>query len=142
MKAMAPDDDRKRQLERRQREDEIDEEIKASQRATSKEKLERAPTSVGDSDQLRGLLDQTELLIEQVSNLYGQYFAGLERLPPVEKRRLLERQVATIQASGTSIPALKFRVSSVLAKFQTQKDRWDRTMKDLEAGKIKRGGKG
>jgi hypothetical protein len=38
--------------------------------------------------------------------------------------------------------AAQFLFNSTVSKFNSHKDRWDRLMRDLEAGKIKRLGQG
>jgi len=125
----------------REREDERDEEER-------KEILERALKSggKGGGDTLSGasgakfeeLAHRAEPLIEQVNNLYQMYATGLEPRPPMEQRKMLDQLVTTMATMGKPTPAQQFRFSNLQQKYTAYKDRWERLLKDIESGKIKR----
>jgi hypothetical protein len=96
--------------------------------------------STGDatSDKLMELFQRAEPLIEQLNNLYNQYLAGVESRPPLERRKILDTTMATLQAMAKPTPAYQFRFTTLNASYVTHRDRWDRLIKDLEMGKIKR----
>lgn len=90
------------------------------------------------TEKLDKYIEQAGTLIDQVNNLLKMYLAGIERLPPQEKRKQLDALIAQIQSSGKPTQASQFRVSTLMATYNTHKDKWDRTMRDLESGKITR----
>ena len=94
------------------------------------------------SEQLNALLQTAQITIEQVSQLYTQYVAGVEKLPPNEARKKLELMMLQVQNAAKSTPSMKFKVQTLTSTFHTHRDRWDRTLKDLESGKLKRRGPG
>lgn len=122
---------------RRAREDEQDREeaeaIKKSQTGDVQK-----PVSTLSTDKLFDLLQRAEPLIEQLDHLYGMYFSGAEKLPPLERRKALEQTMTTLQLMNKPTPAAVFRYNSVQSRFAAYKERWDRLLKDLESGKIKR----
>ncbi len=91
-----------------------------------------------DSEKLIQQLQQIDPLIDQVNSLYNQYIAGIERLPPIERRKILEQMMDAATAMAKTTPSARFRFSGIQARYISHRDRWDKLMKDLEAGKIKR----
>jgi len=92
-----------------------------------------------DNGKLLELLAQADSLIEQVNNLYNQYISGAEKLVPVERRSLLDNLMAKIMVTEKSTASLRFKFSTIQAKYVTHRDRWDKLMRDLEAGQVKQG---
>jgi hypothetical protein len=90
------------------------------------------------SAKIDALLRTAEPLIEQVNTLYRQFIGGAESLPPNERRKQLEKIMESLQQIPKPTATSKFRVASLNTRYLTYKDRWDRLMKDLEAGRIKR----
>jgi len=84
------------------------------------------------------LLQRAEPLIEQLNNLYAIYFAGVEKLPPNERRQQLEALMSQLSVMHKPNPTYRFRVDTLVTRFVTYKDRWDKLLKDLESGKLKR----
>jgi hypothetical protein len=84
------------------------------------------------------LMSQAEPLIDQVNNLYNQFATGVERLAPIQKRSQLEALVNQLQAIPKTNETYKFRVQTVISRYNSMKDRWDRLLKDVDSGKIKR----
>jgi hypothetical protein len=83
------------------------------------------------------LMGDIEPMIEQVNTLYRMFGAGVERLPPVQKRAQLQRLVEQLMAAQKPTPTIRFRVGAVIGKYNTMKEKWDKLMKDIESGKIK-----
>jgi hypothetical protein len=82
------------------------------------------------------MLQKCEVMMEQITNLYGMWIQGMERAPPIERRRHLDDLILKIQAAPKPTANLRFRVSEFHTKYSTYKDKWDRLLKDIEAGKI------
>lgn len=88
--------------------------------------------------QIDELIQKIEPLIEQVNNLYQMFISGIERLPPNEKRKQLEALLHQLQNIPKPNQTYHFRVSTLNAHLSTLRDRWDRLIRDLESGKIRR----
>jgi hypothetical protein len=123
---MAP---RERDRGRRRWEDEDEE---TSGIPSSAHQPGRSPVSSPETAKLSELLDRAEPLIEQVNNLYNQYNAGAERRPPIERRQHLDQLIETINVMSKPTPALRFRSQSVLTRYITTKERWERVLKEVE----------
>lgn len=94
-----------------------------------------AASAAVPTQDIEKLIQLIEPLIEQVGNLYAQYFAGLEKRPPVEKRQLLDSSVAQLVATPKTTPSMQFRAQTIIQRHQTHKERWDRMLKENEKGK-------
>lgn len=94
------------------------------------------------TEKLEELIKRAEPMIEQVNSLYQQYINGTERQPPLDRRRQLEQVITSLTMMHKPTATLRFRISGVLHTFQQYRDRWDRTMRDIESGKVKRRGPG
>lgn len=142
--AMAREDDAWRRYREREEEAEGDEEgLSLKERRTGgaapvpgpggKTQPGRVLTSPLDRQ-----IEQAQTLIDQVGALMKMYVAGIERLPPIEKRKQLEAIIIQIQNAAKPTNAMQFRAGTLLASYNTHKDKWDRTLRDLETGKIQR----
>jgi hypothetical protein len=126
------DDDFKARHRRRQKEDEADEQADAGAEVTG--------AGVPDTRKLEELIARAEPLIEQVNSLYMQYFAGTERKAPGERRLHLEQIMTSLLMMHKPTPAIRFRVGGIQSTYNQYRDRWDRMMRDVESGKLKRRG--
>jgi hypothetical protein len=95
----------------------------------------KAMAGDGSVEKLLELFSRVEPLIEQCNNLYNQYRAGIERRPPIERRQHLDQVMLTLQMMNKPTPAYQFRFATLQTSYTTHRDRWDRLIKDLEAGK-------
>jgi hypothetical protein len=93
---------------------------------------EKSPSQV-----VTGLLADIEPMIEQVNTLYRMFGAGVERLPPVQKRAQLQRLVDQLMGAPKPTPTIRFRVGADVGKYNTMREKWDKLMKDIESGKVK-----
>lgn len=83
-------------------------------------------------------MERAEKLIDQLNNLYRMYSTGIEKLVPIEKRQHLEALMFRIAQAPKSKTELKYRYDALQGKFGTYRDRWERLLRDIEAGRIKR----
>jgi hypothetical protein len=93
-------------------------------------------TSTTTDQLLIELLAKCETMMEQITNLYGMWIQGMERLPPNVQRGHLNDLILKIQAAPKPTANLRFRVGEFHNRFSTYKDKWDRILKDVESGKI------
>lgn len=100
----------------------------------SNPKIEKA----GLADKFDDLIQRADPMIEQLNNLYKMFAAGVETLPPHERRKQLDQLMLSLQMMGKSGPTALFKFNSIQSKYQAHCEKWDRTLRDIESGKIKR----
>jgi hypothetical protein len=116
-------------------------ELRKTGNATAGGKPAKATTGrTGDAelDKLLEGLQRAEPLIEQLNSLYNQYVVGVDLRPPLERRKQLDQLMMSMQMLSKPTPAYQFRYNTLNASYLTHRERWDRMLKDLESGKIKR----
>ncbi|HCM40865.1 MAG: hypothetical protein A2Z97_07205 [Bdellovibrionales bacterium GWB1_52_6] len=128
---MAEDDEDKIRR-RREREDEIEQEDLAKKKKMGVESV-RPP-----AEQTEDYLNRIDPLIDQVDSLYGQYIHGLEKHPPLERRKMLDQLINTVSMMPKVGSNLQFRYNTIHARYISQRDKWEKWMRDLESGKLKR----
>ena len=91
-----------------------------------------------NADKFDDLLQRADPMIEQLNNLYHMYAVGVESLPPIERRRNLDTVMLSLQMMPKLTPSSLFKYNSILSRYQSYKERWDKLIKDIESGKVKR----
>jgi hypothetical protein len=89
-------------------------------------------------DKLVELFDRAERMIEQVNALYAQYLTGLETNRPDVRRKQLDDLMASLVMMPKPTVIYRFRYQNINSTYVMFRERWDRNLKDLENGKIKR----
>ncbi len=92
----------------------------------------------GSTEKLAELLERVDPLMEQVHLLYGQFFSGVERLPPIERRKQLDQVVNMLSSMSKPTQVLQFRFKTVQARYRTYCEQWDRKLRELENGRLVR----
>ncbi len=65
---------------------------------------------------------------------YEKYFRGARERPPNNKRNQVERQLRDLEQTKFSKTSLKFRFRSLLQRFNTYKQKWNRIQRQKERG--------
>jgi hypothetical protein len=133
------DEEEEGRRRRREREEEAEEE----ERQALAKKTGKPVISDKDSltEKIDELIRRAEPMIEQVNALYNMYMSGAETRPPLERRKQLELVMEALQGmGGVAIASYQFRFRSTLSSYIAHRDRWDKLLRDLEAGKIQRTG--
>jgi hypothetical protein len=134
---MAPDDFWTRK--RREEEKEEAEKERAEFEAKSRKKLGLAgPSSAPVSAQFSDLVREIPTVIEQLNHLYSQFISGVVNLPPREVRGRLDQMMVLLTNMAKPTPASRFHFQSVQSSYVTHCERWDKMMRGLESGKVKR----
>ena len=71
--------------------------------------------------------------------LYDQYFMGIERLEPLSSRNDLDKVFMRSGLPKARNSVLKFRYRSLQQRYTSMKSYWDRIVRMIEDGKIRRG---
>ena len=146
--------ERPKSFTERLREREDEEEAEALQRKEEREaaaRKSRAPGSPsagllaeaedirnsGSSDKLHELLERIEPLLEQVHQLYNQFFSGIEKRPPLERRKQLDQTMEMILLMNKPTASLQFKCTTIRTRYVSFAEQWDRRIRQLES--VKRG---
>lgn len=120
----------------RERDEEREQEQKEQLNIESGGKPNRSENAASGEGTILDLISKAEIMIDQVQNLYHMYTSGLERLPPITQRKLLDDLATKILAAPKLSASASFRANSFTTKMQTYRDKWDKIMRDVESGKI------
>ena len=126
--------DRRRRDEERAREDEIDRALHRSSTGPATLPHGRNGPTSPDEPQPSSISD-LEAELETLHALYRQFFTGVERRPPLEKRASFEARMTRTQFALThtsSGSALRFRWVQLSQRAQTYRDLWERELKKRE----------
>lgn len=91
---------------------------------------DKAPSSQDISEQLEAL----EKRMERAKVLYEQYFLGIQKLPPAQIHRDLERRFRELTQLHIRNTALRFRFTTLSQKFGSYNTYWKRVMRQIEQG--------
>ena len=79
-------------------------------------------------------LSKLEAHIEEVRLKHDRYFAGLDRREPVDERLKLQKEVREITAASVTNTQLKFRLQTLVARFNALNRLWERIVFEIDAG--------
>lgn len=100
---------------------------------TMQEQIEASKKAMEDE------LVALERKLNRIRVLYDQYFMGIERLPPEMMRNDLDKAFMRSKIPRSRSTALKFRFRSTRQKYTSLKSYWDRIIRLIEEGRIRRG---
>ncbi|MEA2237142.1 MAG: hypothetical protein QOC81_1866 [Thermoanaerobaculia bacterium] len=81
-------------------------------------------------------LDKLEEDIRKLKNKYDQFFSGIQRLPPMHERRLLEVYIHELGKQKMRDNTRRFRYSQLLTRYNQLRELWGRRMREREEGPI------
>lgn len=93
-------------------------------------------SSVTDSgtDEIQNLTSE----IRKLKIAYDQYFAGVERVEPLQQRDRVKKLVRKLTSIRRNNTAFKFRLNSVKQSLITYEQYWDRIARRIEEGTYER----
>jgi hypothetical protein len=84
-------------------------------------------------------------LIEQIAMLEGvlqkhirkweMYFSGVERVPPQDERKRINRRIRLLAEQTVNRRAEQFRIEQLQHRFQTYSQNWERMLREREEGR-------
>jgi hypothetical protein len=74
--------------------------------------------------------------VSELKALYENYFAGIERREPLQKRDALTRELRRLLVDGRGATQLQFRLSNLRARCTTLETYWNRVTKEIEEGRF------
>ena len=81
-------------------------------------------------------LDKLEEDIRKLKNKYDQFFSGIQRLPPMHERRLLEVYIYELGKQKMRDNTRRFRYSQLLTRYNQLRELWGRKMREREEGPL------
>ncbi len=84
-------------------------------------------------------LKDLEVKLDRLRSLYDQYFRGFEKLPPTILNKEVENKIRNLSKERMKNTALRFKLQVLIQKHTTFLAYWQRMMREIEDGKVKRG---
>jgi hypothetical protein len=92
-----------------------------------------------DQKQYEAELKDLEVKIDRLRSLYDQYFRGFEKMPPIMLKKDVETKIRNLTKVRTKNTALRFRLQVQVQKYSTFLAYWQRMMRGVEEGKVRKG---
>ncbi len=83
-------------------------------------------------------LDQLETEIKKLRLAFEKYFAGVERVEPIEEHNRVKATLRRLRADYTVNTARKFRLQQLQATLITHESYWNRICRQIEEGTYRR----
>ena len=90
------------------------------------------------SREVRNLLEQLDVGIEQLRVAYEKYFMGVDRIAPQSLHDKIRRLLRECEAAHPRQTALRFRLNSLRARFVSYRHYWTRVQSQIENGTYRR----
>ena len=81
-------------------------------------------------------LDKLEEDIRIVKNKYDQFFAGIQKTPPMQERRNIEVFIHELNRQKMRDNARRFRFNQLLTRYNQFREMWARKMREREEGPL------
>ena len=89
--------------------------------------------SVGERE-----LKELEDAIDDLRHRFEVFFAGLDNIDPSDKRIRIRGLISRLNSMHIKNAGIRFRYQSVLGRFVTMSNYWDRILRQIENGQFKR----
>ena len=99
----------------------------------------RALDAVALKEKFDAELDQLDHRIARLRVLYDQYFMGIEKLEPMYQRKEITKVFNLSQILKLGSTVHRFRYRALLQKFTSYSSYWDRIVRLIEEGRMRRG---
>ncbi len=81
-------------------------------------------------------LERLEEDIRKLKNKYEQFFAGIQKVPPMHERRLLEVFIYELGKQKMRDNTRRFRYTQLLTRYNQLREMWGRKMREREEGPL------
>ncbi len=81
-------------------------------------------------------LDKLEELIRVVKNKYDQFFSGIQKMPPMTERRVVESYIQDMHKQKIRDNGRRFRFNTLTSRYNQFREMWGRKMREREEGPI------
>jgi hypothetical protein len=90
--------------------------------------------SSSERDEMEQELEELEINIKRLRIEYEQFFRGAMKREPSALRGKVQKVITRFVSDPPRNPAIKFRFNSLNARYQSFRQLWGRTMREIEAG--------
>lgn len=87
-----------------------------------------------DANEIATLVSELEDRVERLRALYDQYFVGIERLEPLILRKDVDRRIWQLRREPIRNTALRFKLQTVIQRYNTHQQHWQRICREIENG--------
>jgi hypothetical protein len=91
-----------------------------------------------DASEIDRELDELQSKTELLRALYEQYFMGFERTEPLAQRKDVERRVKNLRRAELRNTAQRFKLNTLVQRFNTMQQHWTRVVREIENGTYRR----
>jgi hypothetical protein len=81
-------------------------------------------------------LDRFEEDIRKLKNKYDQFFAGIQKMPPLTDRRNVEAMIHELNKQKMRDNTRRFRFNTLCSRYNQYREMWARKMREREEGPI------
>src|SRR5437588_63237 len=81
-------------------------------------------------------VDKLEEDIRRVKNKYDQFFAGIQKIPPLQERRNIEIYIYELGKQKMRENARRFRFNQLLSRYNQYRELWGRKIREREEGPL------
>jgi hypothetical protein len=89
-------------------------------------------------DELDSQLEELEVRLERLRALYEQYFLGFEKIMPAVARKDVDRRIWTLRHEHIRNTARRFKLQTLVQRYNTYQQYWQRICREIEQGTYKR----
>jgi len=90
--------------------------------------------SSSEREEMEQELEELEINIKRLRIEYEQFFRGAMKREPSVLRGKVQKTITRFVADPPRHPAIKFRFNSLNARYQSFRQLWGRTLREMEAG--------
>lgn len=87
-----------------------------------------------EQGEIEALINELEQKMGRLRSIYEQYFMGIERMPPTTLRKDVVRLIHRLEGIYVRNTALKFKIRSLIQRFNSYKSYWNRVERQIEEG--------
>jgi hypothetical protein len=87
-----------------------------------------------DQEEFDAEVSELEIRLERLRSLYEQYFLGIERIEPSVARKDVDRRFWRIRKVKLRNTAKRFKLQTLIQRYNTLQQYWTRTCRKIENG--------
>ena len=90
--------------------------------------------SESSTAEIAEMLDGLERLMDRTKVMYEQYFMGIQKLPPNQLHRDIERKIRELTRNKLRNTGQRYRMTNLSQRFGSYNSYWKRTLRKIENG--------
>jgi hypothetical protein len=91
-----------------------------------------------NAEEIDVALEELESRLERLRSLYEQYFLGFEKVEPTVARKDVDRRVWILRREKIRNTAKRFKLQTIIQRYNTFQQYWQRICREIENGTYKR----